>query len=50
MPVLFVWGGSEKLPPHQSPRGAEGFGRIPPVERPGELLLDRVRFAEATRL
>ncbi len=63
MPVLFVWGGSEKLLPHQSLdffrshlpahariRVVEGFGHIPHVERPDELVSELVRFADDTRL
>jgi pimeloyl-ACP methyl ester carboxylesterase len=63
MPVLFVWGGSEKLLPHQSldffrshlpgharVRVVEGFGHIPHVERPDELLSELVRFADASGL
>ncbi|HEX8435388.1 alpha/beta fold hydrolase [Archangium sp.] len=63
MPVLFVWGGSEKLLPHQSldffrshlpaharVRVVERFGHIPHVERPDELLSELVRFADASGL
>ncbi len=63
MPVLFVWGGSEKLLPHQSLdffrsylpahariRVVEGFGHIPHVERPDELVSELVRFADDTGL
>ena len=63
MPVLFVWGGSEKLLPHQSldffrahlpghawVRVVEGFGHIPQVERPDEVVSELVRFADASGL
>jgi pimeloyl-ACP methyl ester carboxylesterase len=63
MPVLFVWGGSEKLlppqslgffrshlPPHSSLRVVEGFGHIPHVERPGEFVSELVRFANSAGL
>jgi pimeloyl-ACP methyl ester carboxylesterase len=63
MPVLFIWGGSEKLLPHQSldffrshlpaharVRVVEEFGHIPHVERPDELLSELVRFADASGL
>jgi pimeloyl-ACP methyl ester carboxylesterase len=63
MPVLFVWGGSEKLLPHQSLdffrshlpahariRVVEGFGHIPHVERPDELVSELMRFADAAGL
>jgi pimeloyl-ACP methyl ester carboxylesterase len=63
MPVLFVWGGSEKLLPHQSLdffrshlpahariRVVEGFGHIPHVERPDELVSELLQFADATGL
>lgn len=61
MPVLFIWGGSEKLLPHQSldffrshlpahsrVRVVEGFGHIPQVERPARLAQELVEFADAT--
>jgi pimeloyl-ACP methyl ester carboxylesterase len=63
MPVLFVWGGSEKLLPHQSldffrtylpaharVRVVEQFGHIPHVERPNELVSELVRFADSSGL
>ncbi|WP_369946308.1 alpha/beta fold hydrolase [Vitiosangium sp. GDMCC 1.1324] len=63
MPVLFVWGGSEKLLPHESlgffrsnlpaharVRVVEGFGHIPHVERPDELVSELVQFADGTGL
>ena len=63
MPVLFVWGTSEKLlpaqsvdffrthlPPHTQVRLVEGFGHIPHVERPGELVSELLRFADSARL
>ncbi|WNG52372.1 alpha/beta fold hydrolase [Archangium minus] len=63
MPVLFVWGGSEKLLPHQSLdffrsslpaharlRVVEQFGHIPHVERPDELVSELVQFADASGL
>ncbi|WP_375767245.1 alpha/beta fold hydrolase [Archangium gephyra] len=63
MPVLFVWGGSEKLLPRQSldffrshlpahsrVRVVERFGHIPQVERPNELLSELVQFADASGL
>ncbi len=63
MPVLFLWGGSEKLLPHQSldffrahlpgharVKVVEGFGHIPHVERPNELVSELVQFADTTGL
>ncbi|WNG60419.1 alpha/beta fold hydrolase [Archangium gephyra] len=63
MPVLLVWGGSEKLLPRQSldffrshlpqhsrVRVVEEFGHIPQVERPNELLSELVQFADAAGL
>jgi pimeloyl-ACP methyl ester carboxylesterase len=63
MPVLFVWGGSEKLLPHQCldffrshlpgharVRVVEGFGHIPHVERPDELVSELVQFADTAGL
>jgi pimeloyl-ACP methyl ester carboxylesterase len=63
MPVLFVWGGSEKLlprqsldffrshlPPHSRVRVVERFGHIPQVERPNELVSELVQFADAAGL
>ena len=61
MPVLLIWGASEKLlpyqslaffrshlPPHSRVREVEGFGHIPQVERPGELAAELLQFADAT--
>ena len=63
MPVLLVWGGSEKLlprqsldffrshlPPHSRVRVVEEFGHIPQVERPNELLSELVQFADTAGL
>ena len=63
MPVLLVWGGSERLlpaetldyyrshlPSHAQVRVVEGFGHIPQVERPEELVSHLVRFADASGL
>jgi pimeloyl-ACP methyl ester carboxylesterase len=63
MPVLFVWGESEKLLPYQSldffrthlpgharVRVVEGFGHIPHVERPDELVTELVQFADTAGL
>ncbi len=63
MPVLFVWGGSEKLlplqsldffrshlPGHARVRVVDGFGHIPHVERPDELLSELLQFADASGL
>lgn len=61
MPVLLIWGGSEKLlpaqsldffrshlPAHSRVRVVEGFGHVPHVERPGEVVRELVEFADAT--
>ncbi len=58
-PTLLLWGASEKLLPHEQlewyrahlPRGArievvEGFGHVPQVERPRELIARLRGFAE----
>jgi len=63
MPVLLVWGGSERLlpaetlayyrshlPAHAQVRVVEGFGHIPQVERPEELVSHLVRFADEASL
>jgi pimeloyl-ACP methyl ester carboxylesterase len=63
MPVLLVWGGSERLlpsemleyyrahlPAHAQVRVVEGFGHIPQVERPDELVSHLVRFADTAEL
>lgn len=63
MPVLFLWGGSEKLLPRQSldffrshlpgharVKVVEGFGHIPHVERPDELVSELVQFADTAGL
>lgn len=63
MPVLFIWGASEKLlpresldffrthlPPHSRVRVVEGFGHIPQVERPNELLSELLQFADGAGL
>jgi len=63
MPVLFVWGGSEKLlpqqslaffrehlPPHSRVRVVEGFGHIPHVERPGEFVSELLQFSDSAGL
>jgi pimeloyl-ACP methyl ester carboxylesterase len=63
MPTLLLWGGSEKLLPHESldyfrahlPAHAqiqvvEGFGHIPQMERPAELVSHLVSFADASGL
>jgi pimeloyl-ACP methyl ester carboxylesterase len=63
MPVLCVWGGSERLLPRESldffrahlpahawVREVPGFGHVPQVERPDELVSELVRFAEAAGL
>jgi pimeloyl-ACP methyl ester carboxylesterase len=63
MPVLLVWGGSERLlpaetlayyrshlPAHAQVRVVEGFGHIPQVERPEELVSHLVRFADEAAL
>jgi pimeloyl-ACP methyl ester carboxylesterase len=63
MPVLLLWGGSERLlpaetlsyyrahlPPHAEVHVVEGFGHIPQVERPDELVSHLIRFADSARL
>jgi pimeloyl-ACP methyl ester carboxylesterase len=63
MPVLLLWGGSERLlpaetldyyrshlPAHAQVHVVEGFGHIPQVERPDELVSHLVRFADAAGL
>ncbi|HYX92839.1 MAG TPA: alpha/beta fold hydrolase, partial [Myxococcaceae bacterium] len=59
MPTLLIWGESEKLLPYESidffreylPRTAEirvvkGFGHVPQMERPGELVRHLIDFAD----
>jgi pimeloyl-ACP methyl ester carboxylesterase len=63
MPVLLLWGGSERLlpaemleyyrshlPPHARVQVVEGFGHIPQVERPEELVSHLLRFADGAGL
>lgn len=63
MPVLLVWGGSDRLlpaetleyyrahlPAHARVRVVEGFGHVPQVERPDELVSHLVQFADTARL
>ena len=63
MPVLLLWGGSERLlpaetldyyrthlPPHAKVQVVEGFGHVPQVERPDELVSHLVRFADSAGL
>jgi pimeloyl-ACP methyl ester carboxylesterase len=63
MPVLLVWGKSERLlppesldffqahlPPHANVRQVEGFGHLPQLERPKELLAELLQFADAAGL
>lgn len=63
MPVLCVWGGSERLLPHESldffrshlPTHARvkevpGFGHLPQIERPDELVSELLQFADAAGL
>ncbi|NVJ26110.1 MULTISPECIES: alpha/beta fold hydrolase [Myxococcus] len=63
MPVLFLWGGSERLlpsrsldwfrahlPAHAQVRVVQGFGHVPQMERPDELVSHLVRFADASSL
>ncbi|MCE9667407.1 alpha/beta fold hydrolase [Myxococcus stipitatus] len=63
MPVLFIWGGSERLlpsrslawfkshlPAHAQVRVVEGFGHVPQMERPDALVSHLVRFADASGL
>jgi pimeloyl-ACP methyl ester carboxylesterase len=62
-PTLLLWGKSEKLLPFESvqyfrehlPAQAkieivEGFGHVPQLERPGELVRRLIRFADETQL
>jgi pimeloyl-ACP methyl ester carboxylesterase len=59
MPVMLIWGKSEKLLPYESidyfrahlPRQAEvhevkGFGHMPQMEHPGEVVRRLIRFAD----
>ncbi|MBJ6759317.1 alpha/beta fold hydrolase [Myxococcaceae bacterium JPH2] len=63
MPVLFLWGGSERLlppeilawyrthlPVHAEVHVVEGFGHVPQMERPDELVSYLTRFADRARL
>jgi pimeloyl-ACP methyl ester carboxylesterase len=63
MPVLLLWGGSERLlpaetldyyrthlPAHAKVQIVEGFGHVPQVERPDELVSHLVRFADSAGL
>ncbi|WP_224367061.1 alpha/beta fold hydrolase [Hyalangium versicolor] len=63
MPVLLLWGASERLlpaetldyyrahlPPHAEIHVVEGFGHVPQVERPDELVSHLVRFADSAGL
>jgi pimeloyl-ACP methyl ester carboxylesterase len=63
MPVLLLWGGSERLlppetldyyrahlPPHAQVQVVAGFGHVPQVERPDELVSHLVRFADSAGL
>jgi pimeloyl-ACP methyl ester carboxylesterase len=63
MPVLLLWGGSERLlpsetldyyrahlPPHAQVQVVPGFGHVPQVERPDELVSHLVRFADSAGL
>ncbi|NVJ02128.1 alpha/beta fold hydrolase [Myxococcus sp. AM009] len=63
MPLLFLWGGSERLlpsetlnwyrahlPAHAQVRVVEGFGHVPQLERPDELVSHLVRFADSAEL
>lgn len=63
MPVLMLWGGSERLlppetldyyrahlPAHAQVRIVDGFGHVPQVERPDELVSHLVRFADTAGL
>ncbi|MDQ3263238.1 MAG: alpha/beta fold hydrolase [Myxococcota bacterium] len=63
MPVRVLWGGSEKILPNQSveyfrahlPAGSEvkvipGFGHVPQMEKPQELLEEILAFADHCRL
>lgn len=63
MPVLCVWGANDKLlpresldffrahlPPHSRVRVVDGFGHVPHVERPGELVSELLQFADSAGL
>jgi pimeloyl-ACP methyl ester carboxylesterase len=63
VPVLLLWGESDKLlpaesldyfrahlPPHSEIHLVPGFGHVPQVEQPGELVSHLVRFADAQGL
>lgn len=63
MPVLLLWGESDKLlpsesldyfrahlPPHSQIQLVKGFGHVPQMERPGELVSHLSRFADASGL
>jgi pimeloyl-ACP methyl ester carboxylesterase len=63
MPVLMLWGGSERLlpaetldyyrthlPAHAKVQVVPGFGHVPQVERPDELVSHLVRFADSAGL
>jgi pimeloyl-ACP methyl ester carboxylesterase len=63
MPVLLLWGESDKLlpsesldyfrahlPPHSEIHLVKGFGHVPQMERPGELVQHLVRFADSAGL
>lgn len=63
VPTLLLWGGSEKLlppeaidyfrahlPPQATVRVVEGFGHVPHIERPGEVVKYLVDFADRARL
>lgn len=63
MPVLLLWGESDKLlpaesldyfrahlPPHSEIHLVKGFGHVPQMERPGELVSHLIRFADAQGL
>ncbi|MET0406069.1 MAG: alpha/beta hydrolase [Cystobacter sp.] len=63
MPVLCIWGENEKLlpresldffrahlPPASRVRVVKGFGHLPHVERPGELVSELIQFADAVDL
>ncbi|ADO74167.1 alpha/beta fold hydrolase [Stigmatella aurantiaca] len=63
MPVLLLWGGSERLlpsetldyfrahlPPHAQVQVVKGFGHVPQMERPDELVARLVGFADKAGL
>ncbi len=63
VPVLLLWGESDRLlpsesldyfrahlPPHSEIHLVKGFGHVPQMERPGELVSHLVRFADARGL